>query len=146
MDLFGEKIGYKRYPDNTLIKRTINNDGKDISLAYNLNYNLGERININAQSELYARELIKRNGISDQNTIKKNNIYQRNYNRQDNYQYDKIQDLEIISRRLRNDFRDSYKKALQEGYSQSESEKISQIKTDKKKMILMQDHNNKFPF
>lgn len=102
-----------------------------------------------AVSELYASELIKRNGLSDQKQLYKNEMYSK-YSLSDDkkirFIFKKNVHLDKVIGKLRDAFIVSYKKALQEGYSQSAAERIAQAKTDKKKEVLMEKHNAKFPF
>jgi len=148
MDLFGEKIGYyNRNNTGLLNKNTIDNRG--IEAINYINYSINERTAFKTNSELYARELIKRNGISDQNEIYKNRMYDKytkNNNKKITYLRLKEEQLETIAYDLRDDFKLSYMKALNEGYSQSAAEKIAQEKTDKKKKIKMDEFHQTYPF
>lgn len=148
MDLFGEKIGYyNRYNTGLLKKNRI--DKRGIETIDYINYPPNERAAFKTNSELYARELIKRNGISDQNEIYRNRIYDkfsRDSDRKTDYFNRKNVKLNKYIEKLRNVFKNAYLKALKEGYSQSAAENIAQKKTDKKKKELMSKLNQRFPF
>lgn len=134
MNLFGEITGTQRIPLTDLIetRNSIINSNKN-----------------KAASELYASELIKRNGLSDQKQLYKNEIYSlysENDTDKKSYFTDKNKKLNKTAGILRDAFVVSYKKALQEGYSQSAAERIAQAKTNKKKEVLMEKYNTKYPF
>lgn len=144
MDLFGEKIGTKRYRGK-ILKSGINNDGTYDKEIENI-YTLRERNDRVVNSKLYASELIKRNRISNQDELYKNDIYGLYYRNKNIYFEEKKNDLLRISDNLKQDYIHFYEKALNKGYSQSLAEKISSNKTDKNKIMFLDEHKREYPF